>query len=234
MTEKEDLDIGVVLQYTVYSPNLKKHGGIDADSLVRHARDCGFRGVSVADADPLQEKLVKESCTKYGMTFCEKRPAIPLDGGPDILAKLISARLAKQNIYLQVDLAEDGTIANEDVETMDILRKWIDRFGHAYFEARPDKDITTNANAHIFKNWHAPYQIYVFLHKPLPAILELDNVPEIQKAMWIDTRKEIDFKQDGNKLTLTLKRDDEDDDFNIHGLRLQAHRPEDEMGPTKF
>lgn len=42
MCEKEDLNIGLVLQYQV-APK----GTFDADTLVRHARDFGFRGVSI-------------------------------------------------------------------------------------------------------------------------------------------------------------------------------------------
>ncbi|CCI82036.1 hypothetical protein [Lactobacillus hominis] len=228
----EDLNIGIVLQYRI-DTNFNIKGSIDADKLVRQARDCGFRGVSVSVADKEQEKMVEDACQKYSIKFCQKRPAIVL-GGPDILAKLIAARLDKQNIYFEIDLTQDGTIKDSQLEDLELLRKWVDRFGHAYYEMRPDKTIKTDANAHVFKNELAEYQIYVFIHQPLPEKIELTNLPHIEKAMWIDTRKDLDFSQKDDKVTINLKRDDEDEKFTIYGLRLQAHRPEDDMGPTKF
>ena len=54
MCEKEDLNIGLVLQYQV-APK----GTIDADALVRHARDCGFRGVSIKMAMTHKRMLYK-------------------------------------------------------------------------------------------------------------------------------------------------------------------------------
>ncbi len=234
MTEREDLNIGIVLQYKVESNfDFDKFGALDADKLVCHARDCGFRGVSLSDGTDEQAELLRQSCDKYSIKFCQKRPAIPLEG-PDILAKLIAARLDNMNIYFQVALNADGTIKQDEEADMDLLRQWIDKFGHAYFEARPDKEIKTDAMAHIFKNAIAPYQIYVFIHNPLPEKIILTHVPKIEKAMWIDTRKDLEFTQDGDKLTITLHRDNDDADFTIHGLRLQAHRPEDDMGPTKY
>lgn len=232
MSETEDLNIGIVLQYRI-DTNFNIKGSIDADRLVRQARDCGFRGISVADSDANQQNMVIEACKKYNIKFCQKRPAIPLTG-PDILAKLIAARLDKQNIYFEVKLDQDGTIEKGQLADLELLRNWIDRFGHAYYEMRPDKEIKTDANAHIFKNELAPYQIYVFIHQPLPKQINLSNLPKIEKAMWIDTRKDLEFTQDGDKLTINLNRDPDDEKFTIYGLRLQAHRPQDDMGPTKY
>lgn len=227
---KEDLNIGIVLQYTI---DINNHGGIDPDLLVRQARDSGFRGVSVKDADPMQEKLMKESCEKYSIKFCQSRPALQL-AGPDILAKLMAAREDGYNIYFEVNLNQDGQIDPKEFKQLDILRQWIDRFGHAYYEARPDKKITTNNNASIFRNNIANYQIYVFIHRPLTKQIILHNVPEIKTVMWIDTRKELDFKQEDSDLTIDLKRDPDDADFTIYGLRLQEHRPEDDIKETKY
>lgn len=224
----EDLNIGIVLQYKIADK-----GAIDADILVRHARDCGFRGVSVQGGDSLQANLVKESCEKYGLKFCRQRSAIKLEG-PDTLTKLMISREELRNIYFEIDLDKDGKIAEDEVKNLDILRQWIDKFGHAFYEARPTKDITTKSNAYIFKNAIAPYQIYIFIHKPLEDKITLKGVPEIKRAIWIDTRKELEFTQDGDEITIDLVRDNDDDDFTIHGLRLEAHRPEDDLGPTEF
>lgn len=224
----EDLNIGIVLQY-----NIADNGAIDADTLVRHARDCGFRGVSVSGGDTLQANLLKESCEKYSLKFCQQRSAIKLEG-PDTLTKLMIARNELRNIYFEVDLDKDGQISTDEVPAMDNLREWIDRFGHAFYEARPTKDITTDSNAYIYKNAIAPYQIYIFIHKPLEDKIILKGVPEIKRAIWIDTRKELEFTQDGDQITINLVREDDDEDFTIYGLRLEAHRPEDDLGPTEF
>ncbi len=98
MSEKEDLNIGLVLQYQV-APK----GVIDADALVRHARDCGFRGVSIKDANDEQMADLQAACQKYTIKFCQKRPAEKLIS-PDVLAKLIAARLDDMNIYFEVEL----------------------------------------------------------------------------------------------------------------------------------
>ncbi|MBP2058173.1 hypothetical protein J2Z60_001350 [Lactobacillus colini] len=224
----EDLNIGIVLQY-----NIADKGAIDADNLVRYARDCGFRGVSINGADELQTKLLKQSCQTYSLKFCQARSAIKLEG-PDILSEIMIARNESRNIYFEIDLNQDGQIDSDEVPAMDNLRQWIGRFGHAFYEARPTKEISTNSNAYIFKNAIAPYQIYIFIHQPLADKITLNGVPEIKRAIWIDTRKELNFNQDGNQITIDLPREDDDLKFTIYGLRLEAHRPEDDMGPTEF
>lgn len=227
---KEDLNIGIVLQYTL---NPDHHSEINTDTLVRQARDSGFRGVSIENADELQRKLMAEACEKYAIKFCQTRPAISLQG-PDVLAKLIAARLDGYNIYFKVALTADGKIAENEIPDLDILRQWLDRFGHAYYEARPDHEITTTANASIFRNNIANYQIYVFIHQPLASTITLHHVPELKTIMWIDTRKELNFKQKGDEVTIELQRDPDDAEFTIYGLRLQAHRPEDDIKETKY
>ena len=135
MCEKEDLNIGLVLQYQV-APK----GTINADALVRHARDFGFRGVSIKDGDDSQVAALQDACQKYAIKFCQKRPAEKLIS-PDVLAKLIAARLDDMNIYFEVKLNQDGSINNESEPAIETIRKWIDRFGHAYYENRADHEI---------------------------------------------------------------------------------------------
>lgn len=226
---KEDLNIGIVLQYTIDDNN----GSLDADLLVRQARDAGFRGVSIKDSNDMQKESLKEACLKYSIKFCQPRPALPL-AGPDILAKLMAARLDSYNIYFEIKLNKSGEIEAKEQEQLNLLRQWVDRFGHAYYESRPDKDITTDANATIFRNNVANYQIYVFIHQPLSQQITLHNVPEIKTVMWIDTRKELNFTQNGSEITIDLKRDPDDANFTIYGLRLQEHRPEDDIKETKY
>lgn len=67
MCEKEDLNIGLVLQYQV-APK----GTIDADALVRHARDCGFRGVSIKDGDDITSGALQDALSKYAIKVLSK------------------------------------------------------------------------------------------------------------------------------------------------------------------
>ena len=179
MSEKEDLNIGLVLQYQV-APK----GVIDADALVRYARDCGFRGVSIKDANDAQMTEMKAACQKYTIKFCQKRPAEKLIS-PDVLAKLIAARLDNMNIYFEVELNADGSIKSESDPAMETLRKWISRFGHAYYESRADHEIKPDEdNVHVFYNAIAKYQRYVFIHIPLEESIELKHVPHVEEAAY--------------------------------------------------
>lgn len=229
MCEKEDLNIGLVLQYQV-APK----GTIDVDALVRHARDCGFRGVSIKDGNDSQAAALQDACQKYAIKFCQKRPAEKLIS-PDVLAKLIAARLDNMNIYFEVELNQDGSIKSESDPAMKTLQKWIDRFGHAYYESRADHEIKPDEyNVHIFYNAIAKYQRYIFIHIPLEESIELKHVPHVEEAVWIDTRNEVEFKQDGDHLQLKLDRPTDNEDFSVYGLRLQLHRPEDDLGKTEY
>ncbi len=229
MCEKEDLNIGLVLQYQV-APK----GTIDADALVRHARDYGFRGVSIKDGDDSQAAALQTACQKYAIKFCQKRPAEKLIS-PDVLAKLIAARLDNMNIYFEVELNQDGSIKPESDPAMKTLQKWMDRFGHAYYESRADHEIKADEdNVHIFYNAIAKYQRYIFVHIPLEESIELKHVPHVEEAVWIDTRNEVEFRQDDDHLELKLDRQTDNEDFSVYGLRLQLHRPEDDLGKTEY
>ncbi|QNQ82826.1 hypothetical protein FP435_00650 [Lactobacillus sp. PV037] len=224
----EDLNIGIVLQY-----HINWEGKIDSDTLIKKARNNGFRGVSVRNATKEQITSLQKACEKYSIKFCQSRPALRLYDADDI-TKIIIARFEKRNAYFEVDLTKEGHLTSEDSDLLLHLRNWLDSFGHAFYEARPEKNITSNPHAYIFKNAIAPYQIYIFIHQPLPETITLVGMPEIKRAMWIDSRTEIDFNQNKDQVTLELKRNDEDKKFNIYGIRFEAHRPEDDLGPTKY
>ena len=118
---------------------------------------------------------------------------------------------------------------------MKTLRTWIDRFGHAYYESRADHEIKADEdNVHVFYNAIAKYQRYVFIHIPLEESIELKHVPQVEKSAWIDTRNELEFKQDGDRLHIELKRKEDSEQFSVYGLRLQLHRPEDDLGKTEY
>lgn len=224
----EDLNIGIVLQY-----NINWEGQIDSDALVKRARNNGFRGVSVRNASQEQIESLQQACEKYTIKFCQTRPALQLYDADDI-TKIVIARSENRNAYFEVDLTTDGHLTPEDSDLLLHLRDWLDSFGHAFYEARPEKSITSTPHTYLFKNVIAPYQIYSFIHQPLPETITLTGMPEIKRAMWIDSRKEINFEQNNDEVVLNLSRSDDDQKFNIYGIRFEAHRPEDDLGPTKY
>lgn len=224
----EDLNVGIVLQY-----NINWNGQIDSDALVKRARDNGFRGVSVHNANQAQIENLKQACEKYTIKFCETQPALQLYDSDDI-TKIIIARSENRNAYFEVDLTPDGHLTSKDSELLLHLRDWLDSFGHAFYEARFAKNITSTPHTYIFKNAIAPYQIYAFIHQPLPKNITFSGMPEIKHTMWIDSRNEIEFEQNKDQVILHLTRNDDDKKFNIYGIRFEAHRPEDDLGPTKY
>lgn len=224
----ENLNVGVVLQY-----NINWEGKIDSDALVKRARDNGFRGISVHNASQDQINSLKQACKKYTIEFCETQPALQLYDSDDI-TKIIIARSENRNAYFEVDLTKEGQLTPEDSKLLLHLRDWLDSFGHAFYEARPQKNITSTPYTYIFNNAIAPYQIYSFIHQPLPKTITLTGMPEIKHAMWIDSHEEIDFEQNNEQVLLHLSRSDNDKKFNLYGIRFETHRPEDDLGPTKY
>ena len=49
---------------------------------------------------------------------------------------------------------------------------------------------------------------------------------------WIEHRSDLDFNYKDQKLTINLVKPD--DEFAWQVLRIQAHRPEDDILETKF
>ena len=89
-------------------------------------------------------------------------------------------------------------------------------------------------SVHVFYNAIAKYQRYIFIHIPLEDSIELKHVPHVEEAAWIDTRNEVEFDQDGDHLHLKLNRKADSEKFSVYGLRLQLHRPEDDLGKTEY
>ena len=77
------------------------------------------------------------------------------------------------------------------------------------------------------------YQKYVFLPSPLPDKIVVEGlVEEPNRVEWIEHRTDLDFNYKDQKLTINLVNPD--DEFAWQVLRIQAHRPEDDILETKF
>lgn len=221
----ENLNIGLILQYNLTNTDF------DADELVKQARNYGFRGVEFKNCD-LNTPDIAVACKLYGIELINTKDSLKINNN-DNLSKLIKARLLKKNAYFSVNLTDHNQITEENHAELSKLRKWIDSFGHAFYNARPSSISSNQDNIFVLENHYAPYQIYVFIESPLPEEIILDNCPLINHASWIDTRKDLDFKQKDNQVSIELQRKAEDEKFEIYALRIQLHRPEDDI-ETKF
>lgn len=104
------------------------------------------------------------------------------------------------------------------------------QFGHAFNEGKPSP--LTVSDGFILENRHADYQKYVFL-KDIPAKIVVEGLDkEPNRVEWIEHRTELDFAMKDGKLTINLIKSDDVFDWNV--LRIQAHRPEDDIIHTEF
>ena len=55
---------------------------------------------------------------------------------------------------------------------------------------------------------------------------------EPNRIEWIDHRTELDFRMEDGKLIIDLVQPDDNFDWQV--LRIQAHRPEDDIIHTEF
>ena len=72
-----------------------------------------------------------------------------------------------------------------------------------------------------------------FLQNPLPKKIVVEGLSEEpNRVEWIEHRIDLDFNYKDHKLTIKLIKPD--DEFAWQVLRIQAHRPEDDILETKF
>ena len=104
------------------------------------------------------------------------------------------------------------------------------KIGNEVNEEKPG--ILTDSEGFILENRHADYQKYVFL-KDIPAKIVVEGLDkEPNRVEWIEHRTELDFAMKDGKLTINLIKSDDVFDWNV--LRIQAHRPEDDIIHTEF
>ncbi|MBI0109638.1 hypothetical protein [Lactobacillus sp. W8093] len=221
-------DFAIVLNF-----KLKNAKDVDADFLVKTARNIGAR-VIAADANIPD---FKKACAKYTISLIEK----PTQGtdltATDAIDRLISNRKAGAKTIINVPVIEDGKLAPETELMLKQINNWMHIFGHAFNESEPCTLKVGNVaedSCFILQNRHAKYQKYIFAKAPLPETIKIIGLTaKPNRIELIDQRTELEFGFSNNELTIDLTNSNKNDyDWQI--IRIQEHRPEDDIKETKF
>ena len=221
-------DFAIVLNF-----KLKNAKDVAADFLVKTARNIGAR-VIAADANIPD---FKKACAKYTISLIEK----PTQGtdltATDAIDRLVLNRKAGAKTIINVPVTEDGKLAPETELMLKQINNWMHIFGHAFNESEPCALKVGNVaedSCFILQNRHAKYQKYIFVKTPLPETIKIIGLTaKPNRIELIDQRTELEFGFSNNELTIDLTNSNKNDyDWQI--IRIQEHRPEDDIKETKF
>ena len=203
--------------------NFKTTGDFDADFLVKTARNIGVRAVMSDDPDAF-----KAACEKYTIYLADAKDGADLTSD-NVIDTMVENRKNCQATIINVPV-NNGEFDEATTKTLDTINSWMHMFGHAFNEGKPS-DLTVS-DGFILENRHANYQKYVFL-KSIPDKIVVEGLDqEPNRAEWIEHRTELNFTMKDGKLTIDLVKPD--DVFKWNVLRIQAHRPEDDIINTEF
>lgn len=211
-------DFAIVLNFKISNED-----NTDLDFLVKTARDIGARAVSGSNK-------LKAACDKYTIFLTQ-------ENGQDLTADqvietMVQNRKNGQRTVINIPVNEDGKFSDETTQMLQAINNWMHMFGHAFNEGTPSA-LTVDQDGFILENRHADYQKYVFLKEPLPQKVTVSGLSqEPNRVEWIENRTDLDFTFKDGKLEITLTKPD--DNFVWEVLRIQAHRPEDDIKETKF
>ncbi|RVU70438.1 MULTISPECIES: hypothetical protein [Lactobacillus] len=212
-------DFAIILSFQIKHPD-----STNADQLVKTARDIGVRAVSGSD-------LLKDACQKYTISLAEPTDGLDLTSD-NVIDTLVTRREQGKSTVINIPVAADGKFSEETVALFDTINHWMHMFGHALNDGEVSK-LTVDHDGFVLVNRHADYQKYVFLKQPLPEQIVVTGLEqEPNRVEWIENRKDLDFNFENGKLTIQVTAPD--DSFPWQVLRIQAHRPEDDLAETKF
>ncbi|WLT00678.1 hypothetical protein RAM07_01485 [Lactobacillus helsingborgensis] len=221
-------DFAIVLNF-----KLKNAKDVAADFLVKTARNIGARVIAAAANIP----DFKKACAKYTISLIEK----PTQGtdltATDAIDRLVLNRKAGAKTIINVPVTEDGKLAPETELMLKQINNWMHIFGHAFNESEPCALKVGNVaenSCFILQNRHAKYQKYIFVKAPLPETIKIIGLTaKPNRIELIDQRTELEFGFSNNELTIDLTNSNKNDyDWQI--IRIQEHRPEDDIKETKF
>ncbi len=212
-------DFAIVLNY-----QLKNKDNFDPDFLVKTARDIGARAVSGS-------KKLKAACQKYTIFLAPVKDGQNLTAD-NVIQTLAVNRKAGQRTIINIPIDDKGQFSADTLHLLRTINSWMHMFGHAFNEGQPSQ-LTATHNAFVLENRHANYQKYVFLKEPLPQEVTVSGLKkEPNRVEWIENRKNLAFEFKDGKLKITLINPDYSFPWQV--LRIQAHRPEDDIKETKF
>lgn len=212
-------DFAIILNF-----DLQQTNKFDADLLVKTARNIGVRAVSGSEA-------LAAACQKYTIALIADPEGVHLNSFASVIDELVANRFEGKTTIIDIPVNEDGTFSEASQELFAELNDWMHMFGHALNEGEISNLVSDHG--HILKNRHANYQEYVFLKTPLPETITVTGLKQAPARVdWIENRVEQAFTFEDGKLMITLIAPDRQFSWNV--LRIQAHRPEDDLGETKF
>jgi hypothetical protein len=199
---------------------------LDPDFLVKTARNVGARAIATS-----QPELFKAAGAKYTIAILPERPSLDLTAA-NLIDTIVTRRQAGQNSCLAFELAAAQSFTEADQKKLQVLNDWMHLYGHAFNEGQPSK-LQVDQDGFVLVNRHASYQKYLFLKTPLPQQVVVTGLePEPNRVEWIQKRLPLEF--DYQKQQLTIKLSEPENGFPWQVVRIQAHRPEDDLAETKF
>lgn len=205
--------------------NFKINGNADADFLVKTARNIGARAVMTN----AQKDDFEKACSKYTIFLADEADGIDLNGD-DVIDTIVNNRQNGKNTIINIPVT-DGKFDDATQKLLDTINSWMHLFGRALNEGK-NSNLETD-NGFILENRHADYQKYVFVKRPLPEKIVVSGLTqEPNRVEWIDHRADLDFAFKDSKLTINLTEPESDLAWQV--LRIQAHRPEDDIIHTEF
>ena len=223
-------DFAIVLNF-----KLKNAKGVDADFLVKTARNIGARAVA---ADAFKTDFAK-ACKKYtiALVTTESIQANYELSAANVVEQLVSQRKAGQQVIIAVPVTDDGNLLAETKALLTQINNWMHLFGHAFNEGEPCNLTISNVNednGFVLQNRHMHFQKYIFIKTPLPEIIKIQGLTtKPNRIEMVAQRTELDFTFADNQLTINLKNAPKSD-FTWQVIRIQEHRPEDDIKETKY
>lgn len=195
----------------------------DFDFLVKTARNIGVRAVS-------GDERLKNACEKYTIFYTKE------DSGQDltddnVISSMLENRKNGRRTVINIPI-QNGNFSEDAQRMLDTINSWMHMYGHAFNDGTPS-DLTINQDGFVLKNRHAAYQQYVFLKTPLPKEIIVSGLKqEPNRVEWIQNRVDLAFNFNDEQLEIVLSEPEKD--FPWHVLRIQEHRPEDDLAETKY
>ena len=223
-------DFAIVLNF-----KLKNAKGVDADFLVKTARNIGARAVATDAFKPDFEK----ACRKYTIALVTNEPAqddYELSA-TNAVEQLVLQRRAGQKAIIDIPVTDDGNLLAGTKELLTQINNWMHLFGHAFNEGEPCNLTISNVNednGFVLQNRYMHYQKYIFIKAPIPEIIKIEGLSnEPNRIETVAQRTELDFTFADNELTINLENAPKSD-FTWQMIRIQEHRPEDDIKETKY
>lgn len=198
---------------------------LDADKLIKRTRDVGVRAVSCADPD-----LLAAAGKKYTIKVLQGLAGQDISKD-QLLDTIVTRRKDNKNTILNVRI-QGKDFDSTAQEKLKLINDWMHMFGHALNEGQKSA-LSVSSSGFVLENRHANYQKYVFLKEPLPSEITVSGLKkEPNQVEWIQNRSKLAHTFANSQLKIKLEAPETSFPWCV--LRLQAHRPEDDIKETKF